>query len=230
MRNHQVTNEIEAIDGLAGWAVDVMDALGGPGAAAIVGLDNLFPPIPSELVLPLAGFTAGQGRFTLAEALVWTTVGSVLGAVLVYYLGALLGRDRIRRLLTRIPLLSAADFDTADAWFARHGEKAVFFGRMVPLVRSLISLPAGVQRMPLWRFLTLTTLGSLLWNTGFVLAGYALGANWQVVDDYAGLAQKAVLGVLAVLITVFVLRRLRSAAQRNQHSQRNQRKAGRRYQ
>lgn len=215
MRFHQATTTTEPLDGIAGWAVDIMETLGGPGAAVTVGLDNLFPPIPSELVLPLAGFTAGRGRFTLAEALVWTTVGSVVGAVLVYYLGALLGRDRVRRLMARVPLLSASDFDTADAWFARHGQKAVFFGRMVPLVRSVISIPAGVQRMPLWRFLALTTAGSFLWNTAFVMAGYALGVNWHLVDEYSGIAQKAVLALLALAIGVFVVRRLRPANRRS---------------
>ena len=145
----------EPVGGLAGWAVDVMDALGGPGAALIVGLDNLFPPIPSEIVLPLAGFSASQGVFTLPEALFWTTVGSVAGAVVVYLAGVLLGRDRTRRLVARIPLVRLSDFDRTEQWFARHGTKAVFLGRMVPLFRSFISLPAGIERMGFTRFLAL---------------------------------------------------------------------------
>lgn len=201
----------EPLTGLAGWAVHLMDSLGGIGAAVIVGLDNLFPPIPSELVLPLAGFSASLGTFSLAGALLWTTLGSVTGAVVVYTTGMLLGRERTRALMLRIPLLSADDFDRTEAWFARHGAKAVLLGRMVPIFRSLVSLPAGIERMPFGRFLALTTLGSLLWNTLFVVAGYLLGTNWQLVNDYAGYGQYLVLAAVAFALLVFVTRRLRAA-------------------
>ncbi|RSN49701.1 hypothetical protein DMC64_03920 [Amycolatopsis sp. WAC 04197] len=205
----------EPMGGLAGWAVSLMDALGGPGAAIIVGLDNLFPPIPSELVLPLAGFSASQGTFTLIEALVWTTFGSVAGAIIVYYLGLLLGRDRTRRWMAKIPLVKASDFDKTEAWFRKHGTKAVFFGRMVPIFRSLISLPAGIERMPFWRFLALTTLGSLIWNTVFVLAGYALGESWHLVEEYAGFFQYFVIAAVAIALTLFVVNRLREKNRTN---------------
>lgn len=196
--------------GLAGLAVDLMDTLGGPGAALLVGLDNVFPPVPSELLLPLAGFAASQGTMSLFMALFWTTFGSVAGALLTYSLGAWLGRDRVRALIIRIPLLKESDFDRTERWFAAHGTKAVLFGRMVPLFRSMVSLPAGVARMPVWRFLALTTLGSLIWNSVFVVAGYLLGANWQVVEEYAGFFQTAVIGVMAVAITLFVVARVRN--------------------
>lgn len=195
--------------GLAGLAVDLMDKLGGPGAALLVGIDNIFPPMPSELVLPLAGFSASQGTMSLFMALFWTTLGSVAGAMLTYWLGAALGRDRVRALIIRAPLMKASDFDRTERWFQKHGTKAVFFGRMVPLFRSLISLPAGVERMPLWQFLSLTTLGSLIWNSGFVVAGYLLGANWQVVDEYAGIFQKVVIAAVALAIVLFVVVRVR---------------------
>ena len=195
--------------GLAGLAVDIMDALGGPGAALLVAVDNIFPPVPSELVLPLAGFSASQGTMSLFMALFWTTLGSVAGALLTYWLGAWLGRDRVRALITRMPLMKPSDFDRTEAWFVRHGKKAVFFGRMVPLFRSLISLPAGVERMPMWQFLSLTTLGSLMWNSVFVVAGYLLGANWQVVDKYAGILQYVVITAVALAIVLFVAVRVR---------------------
>lgn len=199
----------EPMDGLAGWAVDLMDGLGGVGAALVVGLDNLFPPIPSELVLPLAGFSASKGVFSLAEALVWTTVGSVVGAVIVYLVGALLGRERTRALVGRVPLVKVADFDRTEQWFAKHGAKAVFLGRMVPLFRSFISLPAGVARMGFPQFLLLTTAGSLIWNTAFVVAGFQLGENWHLVEDYAGVFQKIVIAAVAVAVVLFVVVRLR---------------------
>lgn len=203
------TEATEPVGGLAGWAVDLMSSLGGPGAAIIVGLDNLFPPIPSEIVLPLAGFSASQGVFTFFSALVWTTLGSVVGAVIVYALGALLGRDRVRRLADRIPLVKVTDVDRAETWFSRHGGKAVFFGRMVPLVRSFISLPAGVERMNLLRFLILTTLGSLAWNAIFVTAGYQLGQNWHLVERYTDVLQKVVIVAIVAAVTLFIVVRLR---------------------
>ncbi|HET6706993.1 DedA family protein [Amycolatopsis sp.] len=208
----------EPMTGLAGWAVGLIDTLGGPGAAIIVGLDNLFPPIPSELVLPLAGFSASRGAFTLLGALFWTTLGSLAGAVIVYWLGALLGRDRTRALVSRIPLMKVSDFDRTEAWFTRHGGKAVFLGRMVPIFRSLISLPAGVERMPFGRFLALTTAGSLLWNTAFVVAGYLLGESWSLVNRYASVFQYAVLAAVAVAIALFVTVRLRNRTAKPQTS------------
>lgn len=208
----QAATREPALGGLTGWAVGVMESLGGPGASLLVGLDNVFPPIPSELVLPLAGFTASQGTFSLAGALCWTTLGSVLGAVLVYLLGGWLGRDRTRALLARIPLLDADDFEKSEAWFARHGSKAVFFGRMVPVFRSFISLPAGVERMPLPQFLALTAAGSAIWNSAFVVAGYLLGENWHIVERYASAFQALVLGVAVLLVIWFVAARLRRRA------------------
>ncbi|MGW6729262.1 DedA family protein [Nocardia sp. NPDC055029] len=197
------------LTGIAGWAVQLMEQLGGLGAGIAIALENLFPPLPSEVILPLAGFTASRGRFSLAEVLLWTTLGSVVGALALYGLGAALGRDRLRRIVDRLPLVRLSDLDRTEDWFARHGDKAVFFGRMIPIFRSLISIPAGVERMPLGRFTLLTTAGSLLWNAIFVFAGFALGENWHLVETYAGILQKAVIVVVLVAASVFVLRRLR---------------------
>jgi membrane protein DedA with SNARE-associated domain len=197
------------IQNVTDWAVGLMDTLGGLGAAIVVGLDNLFPPLPSELVLPLAGFSASRGSLTLAEALIWTTVGSVVGAVIVYALGAALGRDRTRRLIAKIPLIDESDLDRTEEWFTRHGGKAVFFGRMVPIFRSFISLPAGIERMPMTKFLLYTTAGSAIWNTAFVLAGYFLGENWHVVEQYAGIFQWVVIGSVVLAVGWFVVSRVR---------------------
>jgi membrane protein DedA with SNARE-associated domain len=203
----------EPVGGLAGWAVNLMDSLGGLGAALVVGADNLFPPLPSELVLPLAGFSASRGTFSIAEALAWTTAGSVIGAIIVYLLGALLRRDRTRALIARVPLMKVSDFDRSEAWFTKHGAKAVFLGRMVPLFRSVISLPAGIERMNVTKFLLLTTAGSLIWNTIFVTAGYVLGVNWNLVHDYADIFQKIVIAAVAIAITLFIVVRLRNRSE-----------------
>ncbi|MFD4457954.1 DedA family protein [Nocardia sp. NPDC058480] len=203
------TGNSTELTGIAGWAVQLMEQLGGFGAGLAIALENLFPPLPSEVILPLAGFTASRGRFGLAEVLLWTTLGSVVGALALYALGAALGRDRLRRIVDRLPLVRLSDLDRTEDWFARHGDKAVFFGRMIPIFRSLISIPAGVERMPLTRFTVLTTAGSLLWNAVFVLAGYFLGENWHVVETYAGVLQKLVIAAVLVAATVFLARRLR---------------------
>ncbi|WP_018350447.1 VTT domain-containing protein [Longispora albida] len=187
---------------------DLMERLGGPGAGLAVALENLFPPIPSEVILPLAGFAAGQGRMSLFAAIAWTTLGSVAGAVALYYAGRLLGRDRVRAIASRLPLVKLADVDRTEAWFARHGRKAVLFGRMIPIFRSLISIPAGVDRMPLPVFVLYTTIGSLVWNTLFVLAGYVLGENWTVVEGYAGAFQNVVIAVCVLAAGYFVISRM----------------------
>jgi membrane protein DedA with SNARE-associated domain len=194
--------------GIAGWAVALMDTLGGPGAGLAIALENLFPPLPSEVILPLAGFAAGRGELSLAGALLWTTLGSVAGAVVLYLLGAAFGRERVRAVAARLPLINVADIDRTEAWFARHGGKAVFLGRMIPIFRSVISLPAGVERMPMSRFLLYTTAGSAIWNSIFVLAGYQLGENWSLVERYAGVLQTVVIVVVLAAVAWFVVRRV----------------------
>ncbi|MFI5566826.1 DedA family protein [Streptomyces sp. NPDC051740] len=199
-----------AADGSAGpqWVNDLMDAMGAPGAGLAIALENLFPPIPSEVILPLAGFAASSGRMGLLAVLLWTTAGSVIGALALYGVGALLGRDRTVAIAGRLPLVKVADIERTEAWFLRHGPKAVFFGRMIPLFRSFISVPAGVERMRLPMFLGLTTLGSAIWNTAFVLAGYALGDNWEQVSTIVSAYSKVVLGVAALALVAFVVLRL----------------------
>jgi len=205
-------DDSENLNLFAQWAISLMEALGSVGTGVAVALENLFPPIPSEIILPLAGFTASRGTFALWEVLVWTTLGSLVGAVALYGLGAWLGAERLRRIVARLPLMKLSDVDRAETWFARHGEKAVFFGRMIPIVRSLISIPAGIERMPLVRFALLTTAGSAIWNTVFVLAGYVLGENWSIVEHYADVFQFVVVIAVVVALVVFVVLRLRQRA------------------
>jgi membrane protein DedA with SNARE-associated domain len=200
--------------GLVGLVTDLVERLGGPGAGLAVALENLFPPIPSEVILPLAGFTASRGEMSLVGAIVWTTLGSVVGALALYYVGVALGRDRIRAIAAKLPLVRVADVDRTEAWFARHGGKAVFFGRMIPIFRSLISVPAGVERMAVGWFLLYTAAGSLIWNTVFVMAGYLLGENWQSVEGYAGVFQKVVIAACAAAVCWFVISRLARRARR----------------
>lgn len=193
---------------IADWAVSVMETLGGFGAALLIALENLFPPLPSEVILPLAGFTASQGNLSLVGVIAWTTLGSLVGALLLYQLGKWLGRDKIRHYAQKIPLIKLKDIDTAESWFNKHDKYVVLFGRVIPVVRSLISIPAGIERMPLQQFITFTAIGSLVWNTVLIMAGYLLGEQWQLVERYVGILQYAVVGAITVAIIYFVISRL----------------------
>ncbi|UPO75483.1 MULTISPECIES: DedA family protein [Arthrobacter] len=203
-----------ALGGVAQWAVDIMEAIGAPGAGLAIALENLFPPLPSEVILPLAGFAASQGNFSIVAALIWTTLGSMVGALALYGLGAWLGRDRMRAIVAKVPLVDIEDVDKVEAWFDRHGYKAVFFGRMIPIFRSLISIPAGIERMPVLKFMALTTAGSLIWNSIFVFAGYFLGESWHIVEEYAGVFQKIVIVAVLVAAIWYITVKIRSYRRR----------------
>ncbi|SDS97722.1 membrane protein DedA, SNARE-associated domain [Nocardioides scoriae] len=203
------TSGSEDLGGLAGFAVDLMEKLGGPGAGLAVALENLFPPIPSEVILPFAGFAASRGDFTLVGAIFWTTLGSLVGAWAMYGIGAGLGRRRMYAVWARVPLVKTEDLEKTEAWFARHGGKAVFLGRMVPIFRSLISVPAGLERMSFGLFTLYTVAGSLIWNSVFVLAGYGLGEQWDTVGPYVGTFQNVVIALVVAAIGFFVVTRVR---------------------
>ncbi|MHB1288785.1 DedA family protein [Georgenia sp.] len=187
-----------------------MESLGGFGAALLIALENLFPPLPSEVILPLAGFTASQGSLGLIEVIVWCTGGSVVGAWVLYGVGAILGRTRTRAIMNWLPLVKIEDVDRTEAWFDRHGKSTVFIGRMIPIFRSLISIPAGITRMPLLLFTALTLAGSLIWNTALILAGYWLGEQWHVVESYVGTLTYVVIGVVAAALAWFAISRVRT--------------------
>ena len=199
----------QELTGLAGFVADVVVALGPLGVALLVLAENVFPPVPSEVVLPLAGFLAGQGRMSLVAVVVASTIGSVVGALMLYALGARIGRERLARALDRIPLTGPEDLDRADGWFERHGGTAVLVGRLVPGVRSLISVPAGVERMPLVRFTLYTLAGSAGWNAVLVLLGHQLGQRWTSVGRYSDLLSIAVVGGLVLALAWVLVRRYR---------------------
>lgn len=186
------------------WLVGLMESLGAPGAGIAIALENLFPPLPSEVILPLSGFTASKGEMDLLDVLVCTTLGSVIGALALYAVGALLGRERTLAIAGKLPLVKTSDIEKTEAWFQRHGRKTVFFGRMIPIFRSLISIPAGVERMPILTFTLLTIAGSAIWNTIFVMAGYWLGEQWELVESYVGIGTYVVIGLVVLAIVVFV--------------------------
>lgn len=201
-------------EGVAGFAIDLVEVMGGPGAGLAIAIENLFPPLPSEVVLPLTGFAAANGVIGLVPALLWTTAGSVLGALILYWVGMQFGRERTVALMVRLPLVDLSDVTRAEAWFTDHGRAAVFLGRMVPGVRSLISIPAGVERMPLGRFTLYTTAGSAIWNAVLVGAGFWLGDRWTVVEGVVGTASTMVIGLAVLAVTAFVVVRLRQRQRR----------------
>lgn len=198
-------------DWLATWVTNVIETLGYPGLTILVALENLFPPIPSEVILPLAGFLTGQGRFSFVLVLIASTLGSLVGALILYAIGVALGRGGIRRLFEKfgyLALLTPEDLSRAEDWFDRWGPVAVFTGRLVPVVRSLVSIPAGYRRMPLVQFIPLTIFGSLLWNGALVSLGWAFGENWHAIEEYVGWLQYVVVAVVALLLIKFVWSRL----------------------
>jgi len=184
---------------MTGWIADLIDAFGALGVALLMTLENLFPPIPSELILPFAGFLVARGELGFLPVLVASTAGSLFGALVLYALGRWGGRNLILR-YGRFLRVKEADLDRAEGWFDRYDEWVVLFGRMVPGVRSVVSIPAGMLGTPLVRFVLLTTAGSAAWNALLLGAGWYLGDNWQQIADIVGSASNVVLVLVAVAL------------------------------
>ncbi|MET4051388.1 membrane protein DedA with SNARE-associated domain [Frigoribacterium sp. PvP054] len=197
------------LDGLVGFAARVIDALGEWGVALLTFVETVFPPIPSEVILPLAGFLAGAGSMDIVLLVALSTLGAYLGALVLYGLGAGLGLDRSIRWLAKLPLVDRHDFEKAAGWFERHGRSAVFFGRFIPGVRSLISLPAGAERMPLLVFSLFTIIGSGIWNGLLIGLGAALGTQYELIDQYAKYLDYAVYAAIAGVVVFLVVRSVR---------------------
>jgi membrane protein DedA with SNARE-associated domain len=193
----------------------IVDRLGAAGVGLLILLENVIPPIPSEVILPLAGFRARTGALNVLAVWPAATAGSVLGALLLYGLGAWLGYDRLHRLAGHrwFVLVSQKDLERGDAVFDRHGGKVVLLARCVPFLRSVISIPAGISGMPMGRFVVLTSIGSGVWNAAFLALGWVLGENWEQVERFLGPVSYAVLALLAVGVAVLVVRRLRSRSE-----------------
>jgi membrane protein DedA with SNARE-associated domain len=190
--------------GITGFLLDLVDKLGPVGVGLSILAETVVPPIPSEAVLGLAGVLINEGRMSIVPVILCATVGSLLGALFFYFVGRALGPRRSHAFLDRLPLVETADVDRTFAWFEKHGRSAVFLGRMVPIVRSFISVPAGVVRMPLGQFLLFTAGGSLIWNTVLIILGVAAGdfiqANLKYLDY-------AVVAVFALALAYLVYKR-----------------------
>ena len=200
------------------WVVNLMNILGSPGVGLGILLENLFPPIPSEVILPLAGFAVSQGDLNFAAAIVWSTIGSVVGAYILFWVGAAVGAQRLRAIADWMWLVEPDDVDKALAFFDKHGTASVFFGRFIPGIRSLISIPAGLDRMNLVKFGAWTAFGSLIWNSVLITLGYYLGESYTVVSDVIDRYSKVIYVILLLIIIFFIYlgvrREMRTRARR----------------
>ncbi|GAB6388754.1 DedA family protein [Stutzerimonas marianensis] len=195
--------------------VEIVSAFGYIGVFLLMLLENIFPPIPSELIMPLAGFVAARGDLDFILVILAGTAGSVAGALPWYYAGAKLGKDRMKRLAERWGhwlTLSPEDVDKASDWFDRHGKAAVFFGRLIPAVRTLISVPAGIAGMSMTLFLIYSTLGSLIWTALLALAGFLLESQYQRVAQYLDPVST---GVVVLMLAYYLYRLIRQRTARH---------------
>ena len=204
------TGQTGIIGAITEWLVGMMNRVGGPGVGLAIALESIFPPIPSEVILPLAGFTASQGRLALVEAIVWATIGSLVGAWVLYGLARWVGITRIHRAADVVPGVSRADVHRASRWFDRYGAWSVLIGRVIPVVRSLISIPAGFNAMNLVSFSLWTLLGSFVWNTLLVGIGYGLGGQWCSILGVFGAFENVVIAAAALVLLWLVWRWVRT--------------------
>ena len=211
----------EILDKLSILIEDIIAALGYPGITLVMFLENIFPPIPSEIVMPFAGFlVADNGEMTFPGIVIAGTLGSVLGALVIYHVGVWADDLVIRRFIRRYGryfTVSEQDLDRALSFFDRYGEAIVFFGRLIPIIRSLISLPAGMKRMPLRRFLLFTALGTAIWTALLSAAGVILKENWEDILTFIDTYQMVTLVVVGAAVLVLVIRRYWSVWTQRSH-------------
>lgn len=203
------SSPVDEMTGIVGFAARSIESLGEWGVGLFTLAETVFPPIPSEVILPLAGFLTRQGTMNLGLVFVTSTLGAYLGALALYFLGAKVGLERSISLLSKLPLVDRSDFETANDWFRRHGKSAIFFGRLLPGVRSLISLPAGAQRMHLGTFSLFTIAGSGIWNGALLSLGALLGRQYTMVEQYSRYLNYAVYAGLALFVAWLVVRFVR---------------------
>lgn len=196
------------LTGIISWLVGVISSLGYPGIALLTFLDSSFIPIPSEIVLPFSGFVASRGDLNVIVIIIIASVSAYLGALSFFYIGKL-GKNKVDSFLEKFGkyvLISREDLDKSYKFFEKYGNFAVFFGRIVPIVRLLISFPAGVSGMSTWLFSIYTFVGSFLWTCVLVTAGYFLGERWELVAVYIEKYQTVILVLFAILLVLFVVR------------------------
>ena len=186
--------------------LNIMEQFGYLGVFLLITIENIFPPIPSEVVLLFGGFMTTYTELNIAAMVVAATLGSLVGAIVLYYIGKILNKERLKRIVSgkigKVLRIKMEDIDKADEWFDTKGNKTVFFCRFIPIVRSLISIPAGMSEMPMLKFLIYTIAGSTIWNTVLIIAGNMVGENWvnilNIFEQYSHIT-------LIVLVIIFVV-------------------------
>lgn len=190
------------------WITDWMNQFGYLGVFLLILAENIFPPIPSEVILTLGGYMTTMTSMTKLGIIIASTAGSVIGATILYGIGLLLDVERLEKIVGKYGKflrLTIKDIHKADAWFDKYGVWAVFFGRLIPLVRSLISIPAGMSNMKFGLFLLFTTLGTLIWNTVLVSVGAAVGDNWDEIVGYMDIYSNIVYTIIAICGIAFMI-------------------------
>lgn len=190
------------------WITNIMDEFGYVGIFLLIALENIFPPIPSEVILTFGGFMTTSSDLSVMGVIIVSTLGSVFGAIALYGIGRLLDVERLERIIEKwghILRLTKKDLHKGNNWFNKYGVWTVFFCRLIPLIRSLISIPAGMSHMNIGLFLLFTTIGTLIWNTILVNVGAAVGASWETIVGYMDVYSNIVYAILAVLIILFVI-------------------------
>ncbi len=197
--------------------IDLMEKFGYLGVFLLIAVENIFPPIPSEVILTFGGFMTTYTSLNVVLVIVFATLGSVVGAIVLYYIGKILNKDRLIKIVNgkigKVLRLKASDIEKADNWFDTKGQLTVFFCRFVPIVRSLISIPAGMSEMPMKKFLLYTTLGSAIWNTVLVVLGSIMGDNWDSIvsfmEEYSHIALILLVILFIVAVIYFYTKRMR---------------------
>ncbi len=196
---------------LVTFAINAVSILGYPGIIAVMALENVFPPIPSEAVMPLAGFLVTTGRFQIVPSIICGVIGSIIGAIVLYYFGVIFSGDKIRNFLDKYGkyfMTTTEDLDAAEKWFANYGHWAVLIARVIPIVRSIISIPAGFTRMPMGKFLALTTLGTTVWTAFLTVLGVILGENWDKVGPTLQKFDYLILVIIAVAVGYYIIHKI----------------------
>lgn len=195
--------------------IEIMNNFGYLGVFLLIAIENVFPPIPSEVILLFGGFMTTFSDMNIVGVIIASTLGSILGAIVLYYIGKILNKERLKKIITSKPgkilRLKPEDIDKADNWFDTKGNKTVFFCRFVPIIRSLISIPAGMSEMPMKKFLVYTTAGSLIWNAALTIAGSIVGENWtsivDIMDQYSHIILILLIIIFIVAVAVFYKKR-----------------------
>ena len=192
------------------FILHIIEQFGYFGVFFLILIENVFPPIPSEVILLISGFFSSYTSLSVFYMILASTLGSFLGAIILYYIGKIFNKERLKKIvngrLGKILFLKENDIDKADEWFDNKGNKSVFFCRFVPIVRSLISIPAGMSEMPMGKFIIYTICGSMIWNTVLICLGYRLGSNWEYVLTILDKYQMVVIVILVIIFGYVIIK------------------------